>query len=272
MSFCVSAIQMDIIAGDVQQNQQTAARLMLAAREEGAEVIVLPELWNTGYVWLQDESYSGERDIRRLAEPLPGGRTFNFLSEQSRQLDAWVVGGTVARREEGNVYNTSVVFDPDGCLMHHYDKAHLIQLMREPENLTPGRFSDVFSLDDCYAGTMICYDLRFPELARGLVLGGAEVLFIPAQWPRARIDHWQILLRARAIENQCFVVGCNRLGTSADDVFVGRSMIVDPMGRILGCADEDCQVLTAEIDLSRVQEARDLLPVFADRREDVYGR
>ncbi len=268
----VSAIQMDITAGDVEQNHETAARLMHTASEEGAEVIVLPELWNTGYVWLQDESYRGERDIRRLAQSVPGGFTAEFLSRQSSELGAWIVGGTIARCEGGDVYNTCAVFAPDGSLVHCYDKAHLIGLMKEPDHLTAGDSSEPFQLDDVTCGAIICYDLRFPELARRLAVRGARIIFAPAQWPAARIDHWQTLLRARAIENQCFVVGCNRLGSSGDDVFVGRSMIIGPMGQTLGCGDEECNVLTVRLDLSQVEEARELLACFSDRREDVYGR
>ena len=121
------------------------------------------------------------------------------------------------------------------------------------------------------AATIICYDIRFPELARKLALNGAQLLFVPAEWPHPRLHHWRTLLTARAIENQMYVIACNRVGRSGETSFFGHSMIINPWGEIVTEADENEQIVTAEIDLELVAKVRSTIPVFEDRRPDVYG-
>ena len=120
-------------------------------------------------------------------------------------------------------------------------------------------------------GLMICYDLRFPELARTLALSGARILIVPAQWPKARAMHWQTLLRARAIENQVFIIGANRTGSDEDLSFPGLSAIIDPWGQVLAEAKDKDGIILAELDMNRVTQAREQIPVMTDRRNDIYG-
>ena len=266
----ISLIQMDMKAGEVAKNRQMVEKLLGRARDNRADVAVLPELWSTSYIWLQGDEYEGERDISALAEELENGPTGRFLGEQARQKDLWLVAGTMPELQGEDVYNTCAVFDPEGQLVHTYRKTHLIDLMQEPEHFTAGRQCSTFDINGVTAGAIICYDVRFPELARSLAVQGAKIIFIPAQWPQPRIGHWETLIRARALENQCFVIGCNRLGESGNDIFVGHSLAVGPQGETLALAGPDCTFVTVDIDLERVQRARQFMPLLSDRREDVY--
>jgi omega-amidase len=117
---------------------------------------------------------------------------------------------------------------------------------------------------------MICYDIRFPELARTLALDGAKILFVPAEWPHPRLHHWRTLLMARAIENQMFVVSCNRVGTSGSTHFFGHSLIIDPWGEIIAEGAEHEEIITAALDLTEVDKVRGRIPVFEDRRPELY--
>jgi predicted amidohydrolase len=152
-----------------------------------------------------------------------------------------------------------------------YSKVHLFRLMDEQRYLAEGNSMCRFELDDVPCGTLICYDIGFPEMARSLTLKGCKVLFVPAQWPRPRIDHWKKLLQARAIENQMYVVACNRVGSEGDNEFPGHSMIIDPWGRTIDEMPEGNEgILFAEIDVDKVEELREAIPVFLDRRPLVY--
>jgi predicted amidohydrolase len=152
-----------------------------------------------------------------------------------------------------------------------YSKVHLFRLMDEQRYLAEGNSMCRFELDDVPCGTLICYDIGFPEMARSLTLKGCKVLFVPAQWPRPRIDHWKKLLQARATENQMYVVACNRAGSEGDNEFPGHSMIIDPWGRTIDEMPEGNEgILFAEIDVDKVEELREAIPVFLDRRPLVY--
>jgi predicted amidohydrolase len=151
-----------------------------------------------------------------------------------------------------------------------YSKVHLYRLMDEDKYLTAGDRPTVIDLPWGAAGLAICYDLRFPELFRKYALAGARMVILPAEWPRPRLAHWRTLLRARAIENQMFVIACNRVGETPGDHFPGHSAIVDPWGKAIVEGAEGEELLTAEIDLEEVIRFRELIPVFEDRRPDLY--
>lgn len=266
----VAVVQMDVAMGEPATNRGSAFRGIGEAVDAGADVVVLPELWTSGYVWLAGEDYDGPVEARGLAEDPREGETIPRLQEIARREDIWLVAGTILEMDRGQVYNTSFVIAPDGNVVHRYRKLHLIGLMEEPERLAAGDSAETFEMNDWSAGVMICYDLRFPELARSLVLQGAEVLFVPAQWPEPRIEHWDILVRARAIENQCYIVACNRVGEGGSDTFPGVSMVVGPTGEILARGGEEACLLTADLDRDAVRDIREFLPVFSDRRPDLY--
>ena len=142
--------------------------------------------------------------------------------------------------------------------------------MDEHKYLSPGHHPTIVDTSWGKMGLAICYDLRFPELFRVYALAGAKIVFLPAEWPHPRLNHWQILLRARAIENQMYVVACNRVGTSKDTHFCGHSCIIDPWGEVVAEIGEDDGILTAEIGINKVDEVRSSIPIFADRRPEIY--
>lgn len=166
--------------------------------------------------------------------------------------------------------NTMYVVHRNGNIVCEYSKLHLFQLMDEHMYLQAGETMGLFSLDGTTCAGVICYDIRFPEWIRAHALHGAEVLFVVAEWPLSRLHHWRTLLTARAIENQCYVVACNRAGKDPNNEFAGHSLIIDPWGNILAEGDEQETVIVANIDINEVQDVRARIPIFADRRPDVY--
>ena len=268
----VSVVQMDVITGDTRANLGTALRGIGDAAEAGAEVVLLPELWTAGYVWLAGADYRGPRDALDVAEDVATEEVLSVLGDRAKETGIWLVAGSLPELTEEGIRNTAPVIDARGEVVHQYSKVHLIDLMKEPDHLVAGDRCETFALGPWRAGVMICYDLRFPELARGLAVDGAGVIFLPAQWPEPRIDHWKTLVRARAIENQCYVVACNRVGIGGADRFPGESMIVDPVGKVLARGGEGPCVLTVQIDVNVVRKTREFLPCLEDRRPEVYGR
>jgi omega-amidase len=258
----LALIQMNIEAGNPESN---FAKMELqleeaAAREPKPDLLVLPEMWNTGYALDR---------IGELADP-QGERTKSVISAFGRKHGVAVIAGSIAEKRREGVTNTIHVFDRTGRESAEYSKIHLFRLMNEHLHLQAGERPGLFDLDGTPAAAMICYDIRFPELARKLALGGAKILFVPAEWPHPRLHHWRTLLQARAIENQMFVISCNTVGLSGGTTFFGHSMVIDPWGEVIAEAGEEETILTAEIDLSLVDEVRGRIPVFDDRRPHLY--
>ncbi|AGA57927.1 MAG: carbon-nitrogen family hydrolase [Thermobacillus sp.] len=256
----ISLVQMHVDAGSPEANFGRAAERMEQAAADKPDLIVLPEMWNTGYAL---------EVIGTIADPA-GERTKAFASDFSRRHGVNVIAGSIAERREDGVYNTIRIFGRDGEPAGEYDKIHLFRLMDEEKHLRPGQRIGLAEIDGVRAGVMICYDIRFPELARTLALAGARLLVVPAEWPHPRLEHWRTLLRARAIENQMYVAACNRVGSSNGTDFSGHSMIIDPWGEIVAEAGEEETILTAEIDLELVEDVRRRIPVFEDRRPALY--
>ena len=258
----ISLIQMDVARGDTERNYRRVSELVREAAEHDGDVIVLPEMWNTGYAL--------ER-VQDISDP-EGRRTKALMSELSSQHKVNIIAGSIAFRHGEDVFNTLMVFDRHGDKVAEYSKIHLFRLMNEHKYLQPGSRPCTFELEGVSFGAIICYDLRFPELSRLLALNGAEVLVVPAQWPYPRLGHWKTLLEARAIENQFFVAACNRVGVDPDNTrFFGYSRVIDPWGEITGqITDEKEGILTVEIDLTQIGKVRETLPVFQDRKPPLY--
>lgn len=254
---------MNIEAGNPEANfaKMQAGLDEAAALQPKPDLIVLPEMWNTGYALEQ---------IQSLADT-EGQRTKQILSDFCRRHQVRVLAGSIAERRAEDVTNTVHIFDATGAEIGEYSKIHLFQLMNEHLHLKAGEATGLFRMGDIPAAVMICYDIRFPELTRKLALQGAKVLFVPAEWPHPRLHHWRTLLQARAIENQMYVVACNTVGDSRGTSFFGHSMVIDPWGEVLAEAGEEETILSAEIDLALVDEVRGRIPVFADRRPSLYG-
>jgi len=250
---------MDIELGNRRKNTQRAIGFIEEAVERCSRFIVLPELWTIGY------SLS---NLRELAEPLDGP-TVRQLVDISSKHDVYILG-SIAELRDNRLYNTVPIIGSEG-MIGSYSKTHLWRPMCEHRYFSPGDSCHIFETKLARIGTLICYDIRFPEMARSLALQGATIIFVSAEWPYPRLDHWRILLQAMAIENLLFVVASNRVGLDEKYSFFGHSMIIDPMGRILAEAEESESILTYELDLDRISKVRDLIPCFEDRKPGVYS-
>jgi deaminated glutathione amidase len=255
-----------------EKNIERAGALVARAAATGADLVVLPEKW-TGI---------GSPDLMRsLAESLEEGETFAAMSTWARQHALTLVGGSVPERREGRekLSNTCVVFDPQGDVQAVYRKIHMFDVevgghvYRESETEEPGEATVTTEIEGWKAGLTVCYDLRFPELYRALAVDGAELVTVPAAFTLyTGKDHWELLLRARAVENQCYVVAANQWGTFADGkAAYGRSLIADPWGIVLAEAPDEDYVISAELDRGRLADIRRRLPSLANRRPAAYG-
>jgi predicted amidohydrolase len=220
-----------------------------------ADLVLLPELWATGYFAFDDYAAT--------AEPLDGPLV-RTVGAAARAAGVTLHAGSMVERDAaGRLYNTSLLFDPDGTLAHTYRKVHLFGYgSREQELLTPGERVDGHG----QLALSTCYDLRFPELFRTQVDGGSQLFLVAAAWPLARLAHWQVLLRARALENQSFLLACNAAGRQGEVELAGRSTVVDPWGTVLAEAGGGPQALSVEIDPELAARARKEFPALADRR------
>ncbi|MFG3219494.1 nitrilase-related carbon-nitrogen hydrolase [Streptomyces sp. NPDC048185] len=229
-----------------------------------ADLVVLPEL-------------GGPRDLRvdaqqRYPEPLDGPLA-RSLSEAAGSAGVHLHAGSIIERgPDGRLYNTSLLFGPDGALLHHYRKVHLFgHDSRETALLSHGDELRACATAVGRLGLAACYDLRFPELFRVLADDGAEVFVVAAAWPAARIAHWRLLLQARALENQAWVLACNAAGRQGGTELGGHSVAVDPWGRVVTEAGASATVLEAEFDPVGTAEARAAFPAFTDRRITTGG-
>jgi len=260
MSLTIACIQLDIAFGDPKKNKGNVQLEIENLLEKKPDIIVLPELWTTGY------------DLTRLEEIADsnGTDTKKFISELSQRYSVSIVAGSVAKKTESGVTNTMYVCNRQGQIVSEYSKLHLFRLMDEHLYLQPGEAEGMFVLEDTVCAGFICYDIRFPEWLRLHACKGAEIMFVVAEWPLPRLHHWRTLLQARAIENQCYVIACNRAGKDPNNTFAGHSMIIDPWGEIICEADKGPGTIIAQIDLDQVKEVRNRIPVFSDRRPDRY--
>ena len=255
----IGCIQLTVRHGDVEENFKRVEQLLRKVAEQGAEIAVLPEMWNSSYAM---------QALNELADE-NGERTKTFLKKLAKELSMHIVGGSVSTKIGDKFYNTMYTVNRDGELVGEYSKAHLFRLMDEHLYLTAGDSMNNFKLGEMDAAGVICYDIRFPEWLRAHALAGAKVLFVPAQWPSERIDHWKTLLQARAIENQCYVVAVNRTARNPKN-FNGQSMIIEPWGEVIWTGAEDEEFAIVEIDLQKVDEVRSRIPVYDDRRSNLY--
>ncbi|MFJ7042100.1 carbon-nitrogen family hydrolase [Streptomyces sp. NPDC101112] len=238
----------------------------LVREQAGADLVVLPELWTTGAFAF--ESFTAE------AEPLDGP-TREAMAEAAADAGVWLHAGSIVERaapdsgsaaDEGALYNTSLVFSPSGELAATYRKIHRFGFDKgEAVLMGAGAELVTVRLPDTTLGVATCYDLRFPELFRGLVDAGAETFVVPAGWPERRRAHWTLLARARAVENQAYVLACGTAGTHAGVPQAGHSIVVDPWGEVLAEAGSEEEVLTVELDPAKVATTREQFPALKDR-------
>ncbi|HYF75062.1 MAG TPA: carbon-nitrogen family hydrolase [Candidatus Nitrosocosmicus sp.] len=256
-----AVIQLDIAEGKPEANRKRAELLIEKAAAIEPDVILLPEMWTTGY----------ELDKLEQICDREGRPTLDMISRLAEKHGVNIIAGSFADMgKAGGIRNTSYVVDRKGNTIAQYEKIHLFKLMGEHTSLKAGGKYCTFEIDGVRCGLIICYDLRFPELVRTLALEGIQVLFVPAEWPGKRLMHWSTLLKARAIENQIFVVAANRAGKGEGDVFAGGSVVIDPWGEVLAEADFREQIISAGIELGKVKEIRSHMDILGDRVPETY--
>ncbi|MFI0258696.1 carbon-nitrogen family hydrolase [Streptomyces sp. NPDC017056] len=252
-----SLIQMDVDTEEPVNSRRQRAASLVRERAD-SDLVVLPELWPVGAFAF--ESFADE------AEPFEGP-THQAMSQAARNAGVWLHAGSfVERAADGTLYNTSLVFAPDGQLAGSYRKIHRFGFDKgEAVLLGAGEKLATVPLPETTLGLATCYDLRFPELFRQLVDAGAQTLVIPAGWPARRRAHWSLLARARAVENQSYVLACGTAGTNGGVEQAGHSVVVDPWGEVLAEAGPYEEVLTVELDPAKVSKTRADFPALRDR-------
>ena len=269
----VSAIQITAVDGETEATHGKVSRLLDQAGKRGSDLVVLPEVW-TGL------SYSGSDLYRETAETIPGPST-DLLAEKAKEYGMYVVGSIYERANEA-YYNTSPLIDPQGAIVGKYLKTHLFDApdrvdiksgIRESDKVRAGDELPVFDTGIGKIGVSVCSDLRFPEVYRVLSLKGAQIIVCASAFLSPRFDHWEFFLRARAAENQAFVVASGQYGIEPKSGigFVGRSMVVDPWGVVIATAPDTECCISATIDLDFIDEIRGRYPLMDQRRPSLYG-
>lgn len=252
----VIALQLDIAWENKPANFEKVRRLLAQASPEKDSLVVLPEMFATGF----------SMNVDAIAEAY-GGETEQFLAGVAKEFGIHLIAGAAMRGRDGKARNKALVFSPEGKLIAFYAKMHPFTPGGEAEHYTAGEQPVAFRWRDCTVSPFVCYDLRFPEIFREAAAAHRPELFVViANWPEKRIQHWVRLLQARAIENQAYVVGVNRVGSDPYFTYTGRSMIIDPQGEILADADGREDFIQAKLDLSNLNKYRAGLPFLADMR------
>jgi predicted amidohydrolase len=254
----VFLLQTDIVWEDPEANFARIDHLTRQTRIPRQSLLVLPELCSTGF----------SLAVERTAE-IATGRTTNYLRDLARRTQSYVVGGLVRKNAAGNAQNVAVLIDPSGEELTSYAKMHPFSLPGEDLVHLEGSQVEVCELEHFSVAPVICYDLRFPELFRAAVDCGADLFVVVANWPAARVDHWSTLLKARAIENQAYVVGVNRCGADPNFTYPGKSAVFDPQGKLLIEADANQGIFHAVLDPQLPVDWRRTFPALRDRRNDL---
>ena len=261
----IAIAQYSVERADPARNFQQIAEFVKNGSAAGADCLLLPEMCTTGFDW------SFNRDLLSRAH-----EQTEQVASLSRENRIAIGGSFLERTESGNAANTLHFFNSDGVLEAKYRKLHLFKLFREEQHVEAG--VEVVTADTQLGrlGCSVCFDLRFPELFRSNMLAGATIQYLPAAFPHPRLAHWQTLIRARAIENQCYFIAVNQCGyeSHGGDVgitqYFGHSTVVDPWGEVVVEAGEDAGLFFADIDLSLVAKSRERMPALRDRRGDLY--
>jgi len=259
MKLKIALLQTDIAWEDKLANFAKAKTLILKAKRAGANIAVLPELFATGVT---------NKGARKLAES-ENGETVSFLKQIAKANKIGIIGSFI---EKGTAKprNCAVAIDSKGKLVAKYAKIHPFSYSKEHLFYEPGKKASVFNFAGVKCGLEICYDIRFPELTRKMALSGARIIFVPANFGAARVEHWDTLLKARAIENQLFVVGVNRVGSAPDSAFNGHSAAYDPWGMQMNEISEKESIRIVELYLGEVDKVRKRITCFKDRQPRAY--
>lgn len=258
----VLIVQMQSVLGDKDANFAKIDKLLSGKESYRPDLIILPELFATG--WFCDI-------YAKVAEEIDNSKTLKFLSDIAKNFHSNVIGGSFVRKaENGDIKNTCPVFDRNGDLIATYDKMHLYSYLGDTENLNSvkGQKPVIAQTDIGKIGLTICYDIRFPEIYRCYAYGGADLLVNVAAWPKSRKLHWETLSRARAIENQSFMIAVSQTGEIQNGVYnLGHSAVLSPLGETIASLDDEEAVLTAEIDLEEMKKLRNVVKTLSDKHE-----
>lgn len=265
----IAAIQMPTVA-DKMENVRTVKTYLEKIKDENPDFVILPEMFCCPY---QTENFP-------IYAEKEGGPVWQQLSGYAKQYGIYLIGGSMPEKDaEGNVYNTSYIFDREGKQIGKHRKVHLFdidvkggQTFKESDTLTAGDSDMVFDTEFGKIGVMLCFDIRFPELSRMMVNDGAKVIFVPAAFNMTTGPaHWELSFRTRALDNQIYMVGCAPArDVSAGYISWGHSIVTDPWGRVTGMLDENEGILLAELDMDYEEQVREELPLLKSRRKDMY--
>ncbi len=265
MKLTVSLAQMRVTRSQPEKNLARAEALIAEAARRGSGLICLPEMWTTGFDWERNRLMAAEQE-----------GVIDRVAAMAKEHAIWINGSMLSLNEEGRPSNTSILFSPGGERTGVYRKTHLFSLIGEDRHMAPGRELTIVDAPWGRTGLSVCYDLRFPELFRTYALKGARLVLLPAAFPHPRLEHWRVLLRARAIENQMYLIATNQVGTEdlgRDGLtsYFGSSVILDPWGKaVIEAGETEEMLLTATIDMERITEVRERMRVLQDRRPELY--
>jgi predicted amidohydrolase len=266
MKISISLAQISIEPNHLQKNFLKTTFYIEQARSLNAEILLFPEMWLTGFHGTYHRQY---------AQAILAAR--DALGDLAKKHSLWIGGSLPYLHEDERMTNAFVLFNKEGSLAALYHKIHLFSPLQENESMSPGKELILHEFPWGKCGFAICYDLRFPEMFRSYALQGVKVIFLTAAFPYPRLEHWKTLIRARAIENQLYMVCVNRVGTEdfshgGSQLFFGSSMIVNPWGDVITLGSEtEEMLLTAELDLAIVDTIRHDIPIFKDRQPHVYN-
>ncbi len=267
--FKIAVCQMKVV-DDKALNIKKAVNMMREAAQNKADMVILPEMFNCPY---------DNEKFREYAENRTDSRTLQVVSAAARKFKLHLVAGSIPEAEDGKIYNSSFIFNPEGVLIGHHRKLHLFDIdipgeisFKESETITSGDRITVLETVICRLGVAICYDIRFPELLRLMALKGVELMVIPGAFnQKTGPAHWEVLVRSRAVDNQFFVAAASPASNeNLSYIAYGHSMVVDPWGDIIARSGPDEEIIYAEINISRIAEVRKELPVLINRRTDLY--
>jgi len=252
----IASIQLEIKDHESKEDRMRRADELIA-QAAGSDLILLPEIWATGF-------FTFDRYVQE-AEELTGDFV-NRYSEIARKQNVYLFAGSFVEKENDQYFNTSVLFDRTGSIVGTYRKIHLFRYgSREGDLLTRGSRVEVFDTEFGKVGLSTCYDLRFPELYRQQVDKGAHILLVTSAWPHQRLAHWNLFNATRALENQCFLVSCNCVGSTAGVLMGGHSQVVDPWGITVASGGEQETIVKAEIDPKQTEDIRNVFPSLKHR-------
>ncbi|MBW2065198.1 MAG: carbon-nitrogen family hydrolase [Deltaproteobacteria bacterium] len=251
----IVSIQLGVTDGAKDKNLERTQDKLNGLKD--VDLIILPELWNIGF--MNFDQYMSDAEGK-------DGPILAMLRNAARKIPSYIHTGSFVEKEGDRYYNSSYLLSPEGEIIANYRKIHLFGYnSRESQILTPGNSVVVAETPLGKFGMATCYDLRFPELFRKMVDQGAEAFLVCSAWPYPRLEHWLLLNRVRAFENQCFLISANSVGPNLDTVLVGHSMVVDPYGVVIAGSGDEEAVIRVDIDLDTVREARDKFPALMDR-------